>query len=297
MFRWLLAVACVLVFAPMVAIYLGVIPEIASHHIFVPTLQFVTTYGLNEFIYYLSQYDANSPFGENYKGGDDVAYYDDDGNAYYGGDDNINLDDLPMCEAGNNGYVGLGCADDGTFSLQYYSDQYCLQPSGKTYDRLNSLNRVLRTYKSCSGIYYGTNEDGGSLPSYLIGTSESCSSLDTGLCTDNSAMKERRSKTGSNFPMSHSFGGGKTWLTKLKYATGGLLLLASFVMFTGILFTNRRRRRALMQRKYRQSRGDRSRRSKSGRSKSKSRDRKSSSRSRSRAKSKQPQQDGEGVFA
>jgi hypothetical protein len=250
--------------------------------------QFVTTSGLSEFIGYLAKYDANNPFGDNYNGADD-DYQEAGGNDNNNGGD---FDDLPVCENG----IGIGCADDGTFSLQYFEDSYCLKPSGKTYDRLNSLNRALRTYKNCAGIYYYSgNDDGGkNLPYYLISTAESCSSLDSGFCVDNSAMKDRRSHTtSSHMSMSRNFGGGKTWVTKLKYATGGLLLLASFVMFTGILFTNRRRRRALLQRKYRQSRSDRSRKSKSSRSKSKTRDRKSS-RSRSRAKNGG---DGEGVFA
>jgi len=245
---------------------------------------------LSEFIYYLSQYDSNNPFGDNYVADDDAAAGDDDAaygdDGQYGGQDSYQ--DLPQCEQGENGYVGLGCADDGTFSLQYFQDEYCLQPAGQTYDRLKSLNRALKNYKSCSGIWYNDGSgNGGSLPYYLVSAADSCSSLDSGFCVDNSAMKDRRSNTNSFLPRNH-LSSGRTWVTKLKYATGGLLLLASFVMFTGILFTNRRRRRALMQRKYRQSRGDRSRRSKSGRSKSKSRrdgeSSRKSSRSRSRAK-------------
>ena len=250
-------------------------------------MQFMTTYGLSTFLGYLAQYDANSPFGDNYNGGNDDQY-DDDGDNDGGG-----FDDLPFCENG----IGLGCADDGTFSLQYFSDTYCLKPTGKTYDRLKSLNRALRTYKNCANVYTSGNDN--TLVSYLVSTSESCSSIDSGLCNDNSVMKDRSSHSASHTALSRSFGVGKTWVTKLKYATGGLLLLASFVMFTGILFTNRRRRRALLQRKYRQSR-DRSRKS-SSRSKSKSRgsgdaSRKSSSRSRSKAKAPSSG-DGEGVFA
>jgi hypothetical protein len=253
--------------------------------------QFVTTNGLGEFIYYLSQYDANNPFGDYYNADD---YGGDDDNAY-DGNYNDGYENLPVCEQGNNGYIGLGCADDGTFSLQYFEDEYCLQPSGKTYDRLRSLNRALKTYRNCAGIYYGGNDDndGSSLPQYLIGSSDSCSSLDSSLCIDTSAMQSRKSSTGSRFAhKSASFAsGGKSWVTKLKYATGGLLLLASFVMFTGILFTNRRRRRALMQRKYRQSKRHGSRKS-SSRSKSRHRERKSS-RSKSRSKK---DNDAEGVF-
>lgn len=238
------------------------------------------------------EYDANNPFGDNYNGAEDDQYDDDEkGNAEDG--NNANFDDLPLCENS----IGLGCADDGTFSLQYFDDSYCLKPSGKTYDKLKSLNRALRTYKKCAGIYTSGNDgnDGKTLPYYLITTSESCSSLDSGFCVDNNAMKDRRGT--SHLSITRNFGGGKSWVTKLKYATGGLLLLASFVMFTGILFTNRRRRRALLQRKYRQSRSDRSRKSKGGsRSKSKSRsDSRKPSRSRSRAKT--GGSDGEGVYA
>jgi hypothetical protein len=232
----------------------------------------------------LAQYDANSPFGDNYNGGNDDQYDDDGAN-----DGNNGFDDLPLCENG----IGLGCADDGTFALQYFSDSYCLKPTGKTYDRLKSLNRALRTYKSCASIYTSGNDN--TLLSYLVSTSESCSSLDNGLCSDNSAMKDRRSHAVSHSVIGRSFV-SRTWVTKLKYATGGLLLLASFVMFTGILFTNRRRRRALLQRKYRQSRGDRSRKS-SSRSKSKSRGDGSRKPSRSRSKAKAPGSDSEGVFA
>ena len=251
-------------------------------------MQFMTKNGLSSFLGYLAQYDANSPFGDNYNAGNDDQY-DDDG-ANDGNDGGGGFDDLPICENG----IGLGCADDGTFSLQYFSDTYCLKPTGKTYDRLKSLNRALRTYKNCANIYGNGNDN--ALVSYLVGTSESCSTLDSGLCNDNSFMKDRSSHSASHTALSRSFGSGKTWVTKLKYATGGLLLLASFVMFTGILFTNRRRRRALLQRKYRQSRSDRSRKS-SSRSKSKSRGDSSRKPSRSRSKAKVPSNDGEGVFA
>lgn len=224
----------------------------------------------------------------------------DDGN-----DDgyNGNGGNLPYCEQVNGNYVGLGCSDDGSFSLQYFSDYYCMQPTGKTYDKLRSLNNKLRSYKNCASISSGNNNGGegeggnggNNFITAIVQNSHSCSSLDTGLCSDNSSMKTRRSYTSNRLARNRAWGSGTnhTWLTKLKYVAGGLLLLASFVMFTGILFTNRRRRRALMQRKYRQSkhRDGSSRRSKS-RSKSKTRD---SSRKSSRSKSKsRPSGDNEG---
>lgn len=200
-----------------------------------------------------------------------------------------------MCESAGNGYyIGVGCADDGTFSLQYFDDYYCMQPNGKTYNKMRNLNKALKNYKSC--VSTGSNNDNGyNVVSKLVssGTVDGCTSLDSNLCSDSSSMKSSRKSTSSHLYRSRGFGQSKSWLTKLKYVSGGLLCLASFIMFTGILFTNRRRRRALMQRKYRQSRkrGDSaSRRSSSGRSKS----RKSS---RSRSKSKRSGSENEaGIF-
>lgn len=254
----------------------------------------MTTGGISEFIYYLREYDSNNPFGD-YQYYDDDDAYDDDNSNY---DNDNNDDELPMCEESNGYYIGIGCTEDGRFSLQYYDDQYCLSPSDSTYDNLRQLNRKLKAYSSCSGIWYygGDNGDDGSLPQLLVASSQSCSYIDSSLCTDSSAMSDRESISGSKGSGRYevSVVAGKSWVTKLKYVAGGLLMLASFVMFTGILFTNRRRRRALMQRKYKnRAREERSRRSRhSSRSKSKSR----SSQSRRRSKSKTKDDGGEGVY-
>lgn len=256
-------------------------PILLLTHFFPP--QFVTVDGFGYFLAYLNEHDANNPFGDNYNGA-----ADDDDNAA-GGNYNGDFDDLPVCEQGDNGYVGLSCADDGTFELSYFNDEYCLQPTGNTYDSLNTLNNAMKTYKNCAGIWYGgdNGDDGYTLPQYLISMSEACSSLDSGYCTDNSSMKSRRShsKSSSGLSLGRTIA-SKSWVTKLKFAVGGLLFLASFVMFTGILFTNRRRRRALLQRKYRQSRQKRKHRSKS----------KSRKASRSRSRVKSSQQDSGGVY-
>jgi len=235
----------------------------------------------------------------NYGGDDDDGNNgDDDGNNDDDGGYNGNYDELPYCEEANGYYLGVGCADDGTFALVYYSDAYCLQPTGNTYDRLQSLNRALRSYKSCSTIYKSGNDgnNGYTLPSMLVSNSESCTSLDSGLCSDSSVMKTRKSHTSTSrhIPGVRSIS-SKTWLTKLKYVVAGLLLVASFVMFTGILFTNRRRRRALMQRKYRQSKRRKSKSGRSSRTKSKSRDDRSrdkSSSRRSKSKSRHTEDSG-----
>lgn len=244
--------------------------------------QFVTKAGVSEFIYYMQSYDPNG------------GWSNDDGDGFGG--------EYPMCQSSNNNALGLTCASDGSFALEYFSDSYCLTRTGQTYNQLYSLNQNLQTYSSCYNIYSGNN--GNSLVQYLISISDPCSALDSGLCTDNEAMQNRLSASATSksthFHSSAMSATGKTWLTKLKYVVGGLLLLASFVMFTGILFTNRRRRRALMQRKYRQAKRsgeDRSRRS--SRSKSKSRD--GSRKTRRSSKSREPtrkssERESEGVF-
>ena len=237
---------------------------IADKFFLLEIIQFVTTAGIAEFIYYLTQYDANNPFGNE--------------DSYNG--------DYPMCENG----IGMTCASDGSFALEYFSDSYCMTPSGSTYDQLQTLNSNMKTYTNCQNVYQYGDQYGNVLVPYLMSISYPCTSLVSGLCVDSEAAETRQALAGSNGVFSthvKSSTGRQTWLTKLKYVAGGLLLLASFVMFTGILFTNRRRRRALMQRKYRQARrsgDDRSRRS--SRSKSKGRERDSSRKSSSRRSSR-----------
>jgi hypothetical protein len=261
-----------------------------THLVFtISILQFVTKDGLSEFIYYLEKYDSSSSAFKNYKGGDD------DGKGY----NNQGFANLPMCEQVNGKYVGLGCNDDGTFALQYFSDAYCLTPTGTAYDSLKQLNKALKTYKSCATISSGGSNDDSALPALLVASSNSCSSLDSSLCIDNSYMKSRRSHSSkTSKSASHSYTlRGKTWLTKLKYATAGMLLLASFIMFTGILFTNRRRRRALMQRKFRQQKSKKPKSSRSSRSKSKTKDGKDSKSSRrSKSRVDDDDEDGGGVL-
>ena len=258
--------------------------------------QFITKEGVSEFIYYLSEYDNNNAFGY-YVGNDDGN--EDDAEAGY--------DNLPICEQYNGKYVGVGCTDDGYFALEYFEDSYCTNPTGSVYDSLKTLNRALKPYRSCATVQKsGRNNDdsnNGGLATMLLKTSDSCSSLDSDLCTDNAYMKSRRSHTTKTNRISTSVGlSAKTWLTKLKYVVAGMLLLASFVMFTGILFTNRRRRRALMQRKYKQSSKKRSKRDdRSSRSKSKTREKsdrtKSSSSRRSKSRHRDASDEVGGVMA
>jgi hypothetical protein len=226
---------------------------------------FVSTQGLPEFLYILQTYDPYSPFASN----------DDDG----GGGWDVN--NLPMCEQSDYGYIGLGC-DNGKFVLEYYNDAYCLSPTYQSYDSLNSLNNKISSY-NCAAIYKNGYESNAAYQ--LMSYSTPCSSLDSSLCTDSEALSSRKGSNSILRKGTSSSAYYKSWGTKAKYVMGGLLLLAAFIMFTGILFTNRRRRRALLQRKFRQrSRRHGSR--KSSKSRSKSRDGRSSSSRRSKSRTR-----------
>ena len=231
--------------------------------------QFVTKSGVSEFVYYLQNYDGNF----NYNG-------DDDG---YG------LDDLPNCEANDYGYVGLDCGSDGSFSINYFNDEYCISRTGNQYNQMKSLNKLMGNYQSCVGAYSSGDDADYSLVHKLVYYSEPCTSLDYDVCDDNEIFDDRSSSSGRPGHKSWSsrayIGGHKSWVTKLKYVIGGLFLLASFIMFTGILFTNRRRRRAMMMRKYRQAK-------KQKRDKRDSSSRKSRSASKRRSKSRTKDKDG-----
>ena len=233
--------------------------------------QFVTKSGVSEFIYYLQTYDGSF---QNY--GDDDAYA---------------VDALPDCEANDYGYMGLDCSSDGSFAINYFNDQYCVSRTGNQYDQLKDVNKMIGNYESCVASYSSGDDYDYSLVHQLIYYSEPCTSLDFSLCGDSEAFDQRSASSGKGGFATYHKGwsssalGHKSWVTKLKYVIGGLFLLASFIMFTGILFTNRRRRRAMMMRKYRQAK-----KKKRERGSSSSRKSRSASKRRSKSKSK------EGVF-
>jgi len=237
---------------------------------------FTTTTGVSEFIYNLQNYDQNFAYD----------------------DDSYNYDDLPECYGGDNGYIGMGCTDD-AFTLNYYNDQYCMSRTGTTYNELQGINSLMNNYKSCTETSNGyNNDDGGggySLIANLIYYSTPCSSYDFQLCSNDNNFLERSNgvSSASGIPKSWSSvsaGGHHSWVTKLKYIIGGGFLLASFIMFTGILFTNRRRRRAMMMRKYRQAK--KAKRDKGKESASRSRKSRSASKRRSKSKSREKSSDG-----
>jgi len=245
---------------------------------------FVTQDGLSEFAYLMETYDAYSPITSDSVG------------------------DLPMCEQGNDGYyLSVGCASDGSFTIDQFTDQYCLQRAG-TYTYLTDVNSIFKSYfHSCYGIYSANSDESVdySAAGALVSTSKSCVGLDSGFCQDN----ERISGSSSNKISTISSAGHTianfNVANKAKYALGTLCLIGSLFMFLGILFTNRRKRRAMMHRKMRASRSKRSsskkrsssrRKSSSSRSKSRPRADVSRSRSKSRARSASKRVD-DGVFA
>lgn len=222
--------------------------------------QFVTQDGLAEFAYILSQYDQNSPISH----------------------DDIN--DLPTCEAGNSGYyLAVGCATDGSFTIDNFADGYCTEYVS-TYDSLSSINYIFKSnFKSCYEIYNSQNDQyvAYSTAGALISSGKACTALDSPLCTSNDRIDKVSSNkvSGIQSSVSHTISNFNI-ANKAKYAMGTLCLVGSLFMFLGILFTNRRKRRAMMHRKLRAAKRERARRASSkGRSSS---SRKSSSRSRSR---------------
>mmetsp|Transcript_26937 Transcript_26937/g.54975 ORF Transcript_26937/g.54975 Transcript_26937/m.54975 type:complete len:367 (-) Transcript_26937:51-1151(-) len=232
--------------------------------------------------------------------------------SYGGAISENDIGDLPMCEQGNNGYyMSVGCASDGSFTIDTFSDGYCLEREG-TYDNLSSVNSIIKSnFKSCYNVY---SSDSGSTWDYsaagaLIDASKPCTSLDSPLCSSTSRVEEASSgKISTLSSAGHSIKNFNV-ANKAKYALGTLCLIGSLFMFLGILFTNRRKRRAMMQRKMRASKRERARRSsskgrsssrhKSSASRSRSRGAGASSRSRSRARSssKRADDDEGGVFA
>eukprot|EP00560_Eucampia_antarctica_P003137 CAMPEP_0197837214 /NCGR_PEP_ID=MMETSP1437-20131217/31458_1 /TAXON_ID=49252 ORGANISM="Eucampia antarctica, Strain CCMP1452" /NCGR_SAMPLE_ID=MMETSP1437 /ASSEMBLY_ACC=CAM_ASM_001096 /LENGTH=311 /DNA_ID=CAMNT_0043444067 /DNA_START=341 /DNA_END=1276 /DNA_ORIENTATION=+ len=202
---------------------------------------FVTTYGVAEFAYTMGSYGYYSPLTE-----DDVG-------------------DLPLCEEDGNGYyMGVGCSSDGKFTLDLYTDQYCLQYYD-TYQELDDLNSAMQSLSNCYNCYdaYVDEDASYSLCAYLFPESGSCSAMDSPVCKTNSFVSSQGSSSTShiiNSPLSSS--GQLSFMNKLKYGGGSAMLVASAAMFVGILFANRRKRRAMLHRKFR-SGGKSSRRSKS----------------------------------
>ena len=239
------------------------------------SLQFVTTNGVAEFAYTMGTYGYNSPISSS-----DVS-------------------SLPMCEYDGNGYYyGVGCSSSGTFTIDRFSDAYCTQYYD-TYDKLSNLNSALKSLSKCYYIYSTRSDEDPSysLANYLIQESTSCSSAENNLCTTsefvaNSGSYASKQKT---FTTTTSNRSNLSKLTdKLKYTLGTAMLCGSAIMFVGILFTNRKKRRAMMHGKLK-SKPD------AAKTKSRSKSRSSSEKKRSSSKKKTSSSSGVaregGIFA
>lgn len=191
--------------------------------------QFVTKNGVSEFGYILGTYGYNSPIT-----GDDTGSF-------------------PVCEADGNGYyLAVGCSSNGKFTIDRFTDQYCLEYHD-TYDKLSNFNSAMNQLK-CYNCY--DSNDGQdvsySLASYLIADSGSCSESESSLCTTSSFVASSGSGA---YQRARSFASSGTvsFGNKVKYTLGSAMLIGSVIMFFGILFTNRKKRHAMMHRKFRQS--------------------------------------------
>lgn len=200
----------------------------------------VTLDGLAGFASLMGNYDQYSPISEN-----DVG-------------------DLPVCDQDEDGYyLAVGCGSDGGFTVERFTDQYCLSHYD-TYYELDDINKALKQLRTCHNCYDSSTGDNAynSLCANLIPYGDTCTSVDSPICQNwNGFTATGSKKTAKTNNMTAS------WANKFKYVLGSMLLAASVMMFLGILFTNRRRRRAMMHRKFRQSA---SRNRKSSRSKSRS---------------------------
>jgi hypothetical protein len=240
-------------------------------------LQFVTTNGVAEFAYTMGTYGYNSPISSS-----DVS-------------------SLPMCEYDGNGYYyGVGCSSSGTFTIDRFSDAYCTQYYD-TYDKLSNLNSALKSLSKCYYIYSTRSDEDPSysLANYLIQESTSCSSAESDLCKTsefvaNSGSYASKQKT-SNTTNNRSNRSNLSKLTdKLKYTLGTAMLCGSAIMFVGILFTNRKKRRAMMHGKLKAK-------SDAAKTKSRSKSRSSSEKKRSSSRKKTSSSSGVaregGIFA
>lgn len=201
----------------------------------------------------------------------------------YDGGSSLYTDDVPMCEQGDNGlYLAAGCAADGSFTIDSFSDVYCNTREGY-YGSLSSINSAMKSYKSCYTVYDVNNGLSfyNSLGGALIKESSTCSPQDDSICPVNERVNAASS--GTNIAAKARGIANLNVANKAKYALGTLCLIGSLFMFLGILFTNRRKRRAMMHRKMRASRARR-RKSKSRSGASRASGRSGSSRSKSRGR-------------
>jgi len=226
----------------------------------------ITRNGVAEFVYTMGN-SYNSAYSES------PVY-----NGMSGGD-------FYMCEAAGDGigYLSVGCDTSGNFVIDRFVDMYCAQKCqdeycnnnydydsttsyDSTYDTLSTFNSAMNNLNSCFTAYnyqydsYVTS----SLIAYLLAESSTCSSTESSYCTTTDFVSSAGSSSGFQHSNTFKSNGEMVLANRLKYAFGGSLLLGSVIMFFGILFTNRRKRRALMHRKFRNGPSSKSKSKKSG---------------------------------
>jgi len=200
--------------------------------------------GVAEFATTMGYYSYNSPISE-----DDVG-------------------DLPVCEEDGNGYyMSVGCSE-GAFTIDRFYDAYCLQRYD-TYDYLTNFNAAMKSnsLNKCYSAYSSSNDESpySSLSAYLIPESGGCSATESSFCTTSSFVSNAGSSNGFQRSNNYKSNEMMSFTNKLKYGLGGSMLVGSVIMFFGILFTNRRKRRALMHRKFRAGPSSRAKSKKSAR--------------------------------
>lgn len=242
---------------------------------------FVTKDGVSEFVYNIGTYGYSPPVTS-----DDV-------------------DSLPICEYdGSQYYYGTGCSASGQFTIDLFSDAYCTQ-FYQTADYLSNFNSAMKSLNKCYNTYSSkTDEDPSySLASILVSESGHCSQAESSLCKSNNFVQNSGSYSSSSGQRASArfTSGSGSFTNNLKYGLGFAMMLGTLVMFVGILFTNRKKRRAMMHRKFRQSGGGGE--STTGRSKSRSKSKSKSSRKlkkkrdASRGQSSPREGSGGGIFA
>lgn len=183
---------------------------------------FVTTSGLEEFAYLLSQYDTSPP----------ISYTD--------------VYELPQCEEDGKGYYrAIGCGSDGNFKIERFSDKYCLAYSS-TIDDLSDINGKLRQM-SCydcnvtsalDGDNYGKNDDKrqykNGLCDFVMSDSASCFTLDAEIC---SSPFPSLVKNFQRFGIYYDIDQGTR---RTKYAFGIAMIGCSAILFLGTFMMNRR---------------------------------------------------------
>lgn len=191
---------------------------------------FITKNGVAEFAYILETYGYNAPSLTQYSNNFPICNqnYDSNGNTYY---------------------ESVGCTSNGAFTIEYFTDAYCLSKSDYSYSSSSYSSDISSFNSAMNNMNCYSADDTTSM--YLIDDSYSCSNSESSLCTTSSFVANSGSGA---FQRSRSFGSGSlSFSNRVKYTMGSAMLLGSVIMFVGILFTNRRKRHAIMHRKFRQT--------------------------------------------